>query len=454
MQEPTSTSTQAPLVVTRHRNQRLFSDYYLDTILPQQWDLLLDEARAVMAQLQQLYAHYTPNPNNEAQTEDDWIKPVLQALGHVFEVQVPLKVARTVQEPDYVFYRNEAFRNANKGEVMTEAHLKQRAYAVGDAKKWERPLDKIIKGSDTNENPSYQIATYILHSGLPWGILTNGRLWRLYHQHTAHKLEVFYEVDLPAALTNDKASDVEQTKRFLYFYVFFRRAAFEGNTLTLEHILNDSIELAQSISEGLRQQVYDALRFVAQGFLAYRGNKLTPTPETCKDLYDNSLILLYRLLFILYAEARNLLPMNTNLDYRRKASLNALKYQITAEDMLLPQARILWERLKYLFDTINKGNPPLNVTTFNGGLFDPLRHDFLERYAVDDRYLALAIDKLARVKSQFVDYRDLAERHLGTIYEGLLEYTLHVATEPMVEMRSSSKIVPAQGVPSGYISDG
>src|SRR5260370_15411850 len=57
-----------------------------------------------------------------------------------------------------------------------------------------------------------------------------------------------------------------------------------------------------------------------------------------------------------------------------------------------------------------------------------------------------AIEKLARVKLQFVDYRDLAERHLGTIYEGLLEYTLRVASEPLVELRSSSKIVPAQGV--------
>ena len=83
--------------------------------------------------------------------------------------------------------------------------------------------------------------------------------------------------------------------------------------------------------------------------------------------------------------------------------------------------------MKALFTLINEGSPPLNVATFNGGLFDPERYPFLEQYAVGDQRLQQAIDKLARVDRQFVDYRDLAERHLGTIYEGLLEFHLEKA---------------------------
>ncbi|HEX3640030.1 MAG TPA: Eco57I restriction-modification methylase domain-containing protein, partial [Ktedonobacteraceae bacterium] len=87
----------------------------------------------------------------------------------------------------------------------------------------------------------------------------------------------------------------------------------------------------------------------------------------------------------------------------------------------------LWAQLKALFSIINEGSPPLNVATFNGGLFDPEHHLFLDQYAVGDLHLQQAIDKLARVNRQFVDYRDLAERHLGTIYEGLLEFHLEKA---------------------------
>jgi type I restriction-modification system DNA methylase subunit len=443
MQQP----TQHLLSGVAHHNQGLFSDYYLDNILPKEWAVLQTEAIEIMERLQLLYAKFTPNPNNEAQTEDDWIKPVLRELGHIyFEVQVPLDVPASTQKPDYIFYRNEAARIANKGKVVTASDLKTSAYAIGDAKKWERSLDKAAaQGSDAfnNKNPSYQIFFYMLHSGLPWGLLTNGRHWRLYHYETAHKLEVFYEVDLPALLeTND-------VKNFLYFYTFFRRGAFnEQGHLTLFQILTASTDYAQSVSDDLRQQVYDALRFVAQGFLDYPGNGLNATPETCKLIYDSSLTLLYRLLFIFYAEARDLLPLHSNSTYQRRYSLHAIKNDVATslQEDLFPDSGIVWSRLKVLFHIIDLGRPPLNVTTFNGGLFDPKRHTFLEDYTVGDLSLCQAIDKLARVKSQFVDYRDLAERHLGTIYEGLLEYTLQVATEPMVELKSSSKIVPAEGV--------
>jgi len=433
-----------------HHNQRLFSDHYLDHILPKHWDSLRDEASQVMTQLQQLYTRFTPNINNEAQTEDDWIKPVLRAMGHTFEVQAWLKTPDGAKRPDYFFYRDNAALVANKNKILDADDLEQGAFAVGDAKSWDRPLDRTIrgasKGSDpfNNKNPSFQIFFYMLHSGLPWGILTNGRQWRLYHTRTAHKLEVFYEVDLPALLESNNVD------AFLYFYTFFRRSAFDPGPLSLEYILTASTEYAQGVSDSLRQQVYDALRYVAQGFLDYTDNHLTPTPETNKLIYDNSLILLYRVLFILYAEARDLLPLQDNTRYRRVYSLDVIKKDVVSElqeGLILPNSGLTWTRLKELFKIINLGSPPLTVTTFNGGLFDPERHPFLEKYVAGDLNLCRAIDKLARVSHQFVDYRDLAERHLGTIYEGLLEYTLHVATEPMVELRSSSKIVPAQGMP-------
>jgi hypothetical protein len=45
-----------------------------------------------------------------------------------------------------------------------------------------------------------------------------------------------------------------------------------------------------------------------------------------------------------------------------------------------------------------------------------------------------------------IDYRDLSERHLCTIYEGLLEYTLQMAQEPMAELQTISQVVPLSQV--------
>jgi hypothetical protein len=66
-----SEPVQLQLVGATHNNQRLFSDHYLNTILPGQWDTLKDEAALLMAQLRQIYARFTPNSSNEAQTEED-----------------------------------------------------------------------------------------------------------------------------------------------------------------------------------------------------------------------------------------------------------------------------------------------------------------------------------------------------------------------------------------------
>ena len=82
---------------------------------------------------------------------------------------------------------------------------------------------------------------------------------------------------------------------FLYFWAFFRREAFEDSPLGLRAMMHESEEYARSIGDSLKGQVYDALRHLAQGFLDHPQNELEPEPETLRQIYDNSLIALYRM---------------------------------------------------------------------------------------------------------------------------------------------------------------
>lgn len=416
-----------------HRNQGLFSDHYLNVTLPARpdWKALADEARPTMEEVSRLLDSYTPS-ENEAQLEEELVRPILRLLGHTFEVQPALATPEGTKRPDYVLYNDARFVAANKGRTLTDELLKGHAFAVADAKYWERPLDVSLKGgkrdSFSNKNPSYQISFYMQHSGTGWGLLTNGRLWRLYHRDTAHKLDRFYEVDLPSLI---RSSNVED---FLYFYAFLRRAAFEDDPLGVGALLGESADYARSVGDSLKVQVYEALRHLAQGFLDHPRNELSAEPATLREIYDSSLIVLYRLLFILYAESRELLPVHQNGMYRDSYSLHAIKHRVAddldADRALLPTSAKLWQDLKDLFAIVEGGSLQLGVATFDGGLFDPDRHPFLEANAVGDRHLQAAVDMLSRVDGQFVDYRDLAERHLGTIYEGLLEYHLEALAEP------------------------
>jgi hypothetical protein len=132
-----------------HRNHGLFSDHYLNATLPERpdWRALGGEAAEKMAEVARVLEDFVPS-GNEAQTEEDLVWPVLRLLGHegTYEVQPALLTPEGTKRPDYVLYRDAASREANKDTALTDELLRGRAFAVGDAKFWERPLDVSLKG--------------------------------------------------------------------------------------------------------------------------------------------------------------------------------------------------------------------------------------------------------------------------------------------------------------------
>lgn len=201
-----------------HRNHGLFSDHFLNATLPERpdWRCLAEGARPVMQEIAHIFEAYVPS-RNEAQTEENLVRPVLHALGHTYEVQPALSTPQGTKRPDYVLYRDENSLAANRNRTLDDASLAGRAFAVGDAKYWGRPLDVTLKGSrdSLTNNPAVQISFYMLHAGTEWGILTNGRLWRLYHRDTAHRLDRFYEVDLKSLVESGDAEGISVLLRLL-----------------------------------------------------------------------------------------------------------------------------------------------------------------------------------------------------------------------------------------------
>jgi|GEM_PF-754359 len=412
-----------------HRNRGLFADYYLNEILPKQadWPSLVAEGKAVLAQLQALRATLKPEDLDESQLEDRWIKPVLKALGHHYAVQFKIRFRGTAhRKPDYALLASQADADAITNQIYTPDDITH-VLAIADAKAWGVRLDQT---ADNKPSPSLQIDEYLRYSERPWGILTDGRYWRLYHRDSS-KNNVYYEIDLDYLLNLESVLTQDLSDEFVYFYAFFRLEALSHGWL--EAVRRGSEDFAERLSDALESQVYDALEGIAQGFLEYRRNKVKPTPDTLKLIYENSLVLLYRLLFILYAESRDILPMD-NTRYKDRSSLkNLTSKRIAPTDSIDTTATYTY--LQDLFFAIDSGDRKLTMPPYNGRLFSDDDHAFLKSNGVGDAYLNAALDKLARIeqdgKSVSVDYRDLDVRHLGSVYEKLLEYTLDIARDPL-----------------------
>ena len=420
------------------KNQSLFSNYYLDSLIVEQtrWAQTPD-IESDYAAIKARFDAIAPNAEylNEAQTEHEFIQPLLEQLGHVFEVQPSLQTSQGTRVPDYAFFASGDAHDAAQPHINTNQFFNT-ALALGDAKAWSRNLDRKTQDRGdpfNNQNPNYQIDFYLRGADKDWGILTNGRQWRLYHRQTSYRLDNFYEVDLAALL-----SATGGLETFRYFYCLFRRDAFipdASGTSFLNLVLGESQQYTVAVSDDLKHRIYDALRLLIDGFLKFPRNGFDQPNPPLDEIHTNCLILLYRVLFILYAESRGLLPVE-NPNYAASYSLAALAETVhetlNRGDLIIPTISDYWARLRGLFGLINDGWDNL-IPQYNGGLFNPTSHPFLEENELGNKALAQVIELLTRTEAgERIAYRDLDVRHLGDIYEGLLEYQPQIATEDLV----------------------
>ncbi|GAB4405976.1 MAG: hypothetical protein Kow00123_18450 [Anaerolineales bacterium] len=424
----------------------LFSNHYLETRLSgmPEW---AEDPRPVFDAVRALWqkARQHGGSWNEAQTEDEFVKPVLDLLGWAYIPQAKSLKAGKTSRPDYALFRDAATRDEAYAYQGQDDAFYSRVAAIAEAKYWERPLSQ--KDSERREtwkvgNPSHQMVSYLVGTRAPWGILTNGRVWRLYSREVSSTASEFYEVDLADifdALPPDAEPYAAALDAFRRWWLFFRRDAFvpdAQNKSFVQRVHEGSATYARQVSDKLKDLVFQqVVPEIAGGFIAYRYHQKhirQETDATLREIYAATLSLLYKLLFLLYAEARNLLPINDPA--YREQSLTALG-EWAAECLDRRQAisdathaTPRYDALLALFRRIDQGDPSLGIPRYNGGLFSPksLENWFLEEHRLSDRVVAHAIDTLRRDAGQPVDYAYISVRNLGAIYEGLLENKLRV----------------------------
>jgi Eco57I restriction-modification methylase len=392
---------------------------------------------------------------NEAQTEDRIVKPTLQALGWggSFWVQERVEVKGRANVPDYLLFGSpEEFAAADRKSKASERY--PHAIAVADAKAWALGLDRRGSGVGADETPSGQILRYLSRAEvqserkIQWGILTNGRHWRLYYQSAKSRLEEYFEIDFawtlglpgvqgdlevasrPTVFANDRAWSDHVLK---IFYLMFRREAFlpgdDGRTFH-QVALNEARDWEARVRESLAGVVFGE---VFPNLMRALKRADLQAPEPLDDAYlatvrEAAFTLLYRLLFALYAEDRDLLPKR-DPNYGGLSRLrDEVAERIDAGTVLSGRRKTYAHVCSELFVTIDQGDDTLGVPPYNGGLFSDhtAATDLLDRAPLPDADFAPLLDRLARTEKGGrrvrINFRDLSVQQLGSIYERLLEY--------------------------------
>lgn len=430
-------------------------DYLLEGIARSApWAALADsELAAVKARLLKLVAKLTAiNTPNEAQTEKVFIYPVLELLGWTdVEVQQTLSPKGRKHVPDALLFGDTDARNRAVGE-KDQWKRYQHGLAVTEAKRWGRALDRTDKRDAHEEGvPSTQMIQYLDRMNIVTGgkvrlgILTNGEKWRLYFQGALSISEDYFEVDLAKALelpgheldlverTDEKLTPAHALKLFV---LLFRKQAFLpiDGPRTFHDLARDEGKIWEAkVTRDLSRLVFQDLypHLVAA---LHRNDRAQPTQidsRYLEEVRQSALVLLYRLLFVVYAEDRDLLP--DNQEPYKSYSLTTMRGDIADRIATLqpfsPTLATYWPKLRAVFKAIAEGDDTLGIPPYNGGLFARDSAPILDRIDLPDAVLAELIHKLSHRedeegKLRYINYRDLTVQQLGTIYERTLEYGL------------------------------
>ena len=377
--------------------------------------------------------------------------------------------------------------------------------AALDADRAGRLLDPVQTGStewvtagaklarwlfDTDEPPRYVL---LLHGGVI--ILADRFTWAEGR---------YLAVSLDTAI--ERADQAELETIAALFSADVLQPPAEGGSEQLAHWVDESRKHAVGVSGELREGVRESVQIIANEVLdRVRSHGLEPgdvaePADLAKELGRDALRYLYRILFLLYAEARpelGILPADDQ-DYVAGYSMQRLG-ELAARRLIGEEARTgfhLYESLDLLFRMVNDGHRArghasaeglsegegLRFESLKADLFEPSRTRLIghipdprcddEAPLLDTRLRDEALHKVLRrlmlakgsgrkgknQRGGFISYAQLGISQLGAVYEGLMSYSGFIAAEELYEVAKKgdpsggSWMIPASKV-AGYSDD-
>ncbi|MFF7100611.1 Eco57I restriction-modification methylase domain-containing protein [Streptomyces nigra] len=379
--------------------------------------------------------------SGESLAEDD-------ALLDRFAVSPP--GADTTVRPDFALVRPGADPAAEPDTATAAKHVP----ILGLVLPHDTVPTRRIKGDSWSASGVDRLAHVLRQHGVELGLVTDGRWWSLVW---APPGGVTTSATFDTIAWNEKA-DLVAVRAWVSL---LRRGRFFGRPEDelLPALLRESLEGQEDVTEALGIQVRQAVELLvdsigrAEARMVKRGGKgLSGVPAS--EVYRGAVAVMMRVVFLLFAEERGLLPADNEL-YAEAYSAGRLyetldkRRRADGEDSL-EHTTAAWHRLIALFHAVHGGvnHPLLTLPAYDGSIFDPKRFPWLEAVPqgadgtdddaaraadgptsllpIDDRTVLHVLDSVQFVvvnrERRRLTFRALDVEQIGYVYEGLLSY--------------------------------
>lgn len=300
------------------------------------------------------------------------------------------------------------------------------------------------------------------HHELPWVLAVRGSTVRLYASDPDRGV-----TRTGAASYTELTLDLLDDDGLAYVWLLLTPEALREDGTAAE-ILRDSREHATGLGERLRDRIYvDVVPGLAETIASKLGDL---NPRGLESAYHHTLVVLFRLLFVAYAEDRSLLPyglgtpksaMYTRLALKTRAKIYA-DSAASGGFAFDERSTDVWDDLRAIWHGIYHGHTGWGVPEYGGALFRDdtpsgaaIAELTLTNAEIEPALVALLVDTGRDGTRGPVDFQALSVREFGTIYEGLLESSLSLAGQDLT-LDKNSTYVPAKpgdsiAVPSGSV---
>lgn len=411
-------------------NNLLYDKNVFDKLINEE---VVTESKDLLSLLESKYNNINLQKLNEAQLEYELISPILKQLGWLAQPQIVEAVQGLTKKPDWALFLSdikvEEFNNLKSQDGKLQNQLDCISVLL-EAKSFNVDLDK---SSKVELAPHFQLMQYLQMYRKQYGFLTNGRFWRFYDVKELSKTKAYIEIDIEEVLSLSEKQ--EQLKALTLFHRLFARSSYEKNETSLhtkvEQLAINANEYATEAEENLKAVIYGTDG--EDSMFELIGNSIydkSPKAEL-NQIYDNSIILLFRLLFIVYFEDKNkelLAKHKYYFDYSLQSIFEVVSNTVNSEKF------DGFVKLNNLFKILDEGEENFDIPLFNGGLFDTERAPLLKLPKIfTNNTLKIIFEQLlykVKLKTTLFehrrDFKNMSVTHLGRIYEGLLEFSFQI----------------------------
>lgn len=359
-------------------------------------------------------------------TRNYWMLPLLDSLGY----DLSFEKAEMVNGKSYNISHRDMDRGGFPVHIMST----------------QDELEKKRDYGGSRLSPHGLVQEYLNLTEHLYGLVTNGSKLRLLRDSTRLSRLSYVEFDLEAMFEDELYSDFAVMFRLIHASRMPTKPEESPDSI-IEQYHQDAIESGARIREKLRGSVEISLQTLGNGFLKHPDNEelrqlIADGEIDATKFYGKLLKIIYRLLFLMVSEERNMIypkPKEADWDaellqeyrsiYNNYYSINRLRSLAERKHQLNTDEEDLWESLKQTFALFEKEaiGERLGIQALNGDLFSPVALDPLSECTLTNDVLLRSLDAIARFENENgqltrVNYGGLDVEEFGSVYEALLDY--------------------------------